>query len=169
VAQHPLDPRSRSPAADCQPLASLSQPDLWSYLSGAANIFAVSIIAALQGHDRHSGAGQAADLYEGTDKRILKLLDNRPRKGLHAESALCWPRRWAMLASNISGGSCGAARFTSRPASPGARATTRTIQSKPPMLLASTSPRPRRPLCHALTRSPRSRPWSERRLSQVAQ
>lgn len=27
------------------------------------------------------------------------------------------------------------------------------------MLLASTSPRPRRPLCYAWTRSPRSRPW----------
>jgi hypothetical protein len=32
------------------------------------------------------------------------------------------------------------------------------------MLLASTSPRPRRPLCYAWTRSPRSRLWSERRV-----
>src|SRR6266700_1704829 len=35
---------------------------------------------------------------------------------------------------------------------------------KPPMLLASTSPRLRRPLCYAWTRSPRSRPWNERRV-----
>src|SRR5882762_688272 len=43
------------------------------------------------------------------------------------------------------------------------------LQDKPrpgkqPMLLASTSPRPRRPLCYAWTRSPRSRHWSERRV-----
>lgn len=69
-----------------------------------------------------------------------------------------------MLTSNMSGGSCAATRLTSRLASPGARAPTRTLQPKPPLLLASTSPRPRRPLCYAWTRSARSRPWSERRV-----
>jgi transposase len=44
-----------------------------------------------------------------------------------------------------------------------ARATTRTSRPKPPMLSASTSPRPRRPLCYAWTKSLRSRLWSERR------
>src|SRR5712672_4141052 len=52
-----------------------------------------------------------------------------------------------MLTSNMSGGSCAATRLTSRLASPGVRATTRTLRPKPPMLLASMSPRPRRPLC----------------------
>jgi hypothetical protein len=99
-----------------------------------------------------------------TDKRILKLLDKPPPKGLRAGPALCWPRRWAMLTSNMSGGSCAATRLTSRLASPGARAPTRTLRPKPPMLLASTSPRQRRPLCYAWTRSPRSRLWSERRV-----
>jgi hypothetical protein len=33
------------------------------------------------------------------------------------------------------------------------RATTLTLRPRPPMLLASTSPRPRRPLCYAWTRS----------------
>ena len=40
---------------------------------------------------------------------------------------------------------------------------TRTLRPKPPMSLASTSPRPRRPLCYAWTKSPRSRLWNERR------
>lgn len=56
-----------------------------------------------------------------------------------------WPRRWAMLTSNMSGASCAATRWTSRLARPGARATTRILSPKPPMLLASTSARPRRP------------------------
>src|SRR6476646_1096964 len=62
-----------------------------------------------------------------------------------------------MLTCNMSGGSCAATRLTSRLASPGARATTRTLRPKPPMLLASMSPRPRRPLCYAWTKSLQSR------------
>ena len=62
-----------------------------------------------------------------------------------------------MLTSNMSGGSCAATRLTLRLANPGAKAPTRTLWPKPPILLASTSPRPRRPLCYAWTRSPRSR------------
>ncbi|MGY4327357.1 hypothetical protein ACVWWG_001774 [Bradyrhizobium sp. LB7.2] len=62
-----------------------------------------------------------------------------------------------MLTSNMFSGSCAATRLTSQLASPGARATIRTLRPKPPMLSASTSPRPRRPLCYAWTRSPRSR------------
>src|SRR5246127_1624313 len=42
----------------------------------------------------------------------------------------CWPERWAMLTSNMSGGSCAATRLTSRLASPGVRATTRTFTAK---------------------------------------
>ena len=91
---------------------------------------------------------------KATDKRILKLLDKPPPH--------CWPRRWAMLTSNMSGGSCAATRLTSRLASLGVRATTRTLRPKPPMLLASMSPRPRRPLYYAWTKSLRSRLWSER-------
>ena len=59
-----------------------------------------------------------------------------------------------MLTSNMSGGSCVATRLTSRLASPGVRATTRTLRPKPPMSLAFTSPRPRRPLYYAWTRKP---------------
>src|ERR1700737_3695919 len=100
---------------------------------------------------------------KATDKRILRLLDKPPPRGLHAGPVPCWPRRWAMLTSNMSGGSCVATRLTSRVASPGVRATTRSFRPKPPMLLASMSPRPRRPLCYAWTKSLRSRLWSERR------
>ena len=46
-----------------------------------------------------------------------------------------------MSTSNMSGGSCATTRLTSRPASPGARAMTRTSRPKPPMLSASTLPR----------------------------
>ena len=100
---------------------------------------------------------------KATDKRILKLLDKLPRKDLRAGPALCRPRRWAKLTSNMSGGSCAATRLTLRLASPGARATTRTLRPKPLMLSASMSLRPRRPLCCAWTKSLRFRPWSERR------
>jgi hypothetical protein len=43
------------------------------------------------------------------------------------------------------------------------RATIRTLPPRPPMLLASVSHRPRRPLCCAWTKSLRSELWSERR------
>src|SRR3974390_1311505 len=101
---------------------------------------------------------------KATDKRILKLLDNRRQTGSHAGPGPCWPGRWAMLTHNMSGGSCAATRLTSRLARLGVRGKTRTLRQKPPMLSAFTSPRRRRPLCYAWTRSPRSRLWSERRV-----
>ncbi|MEY9745551.1 hypothetical protein ABIF65_004925 [Bradyrhizobium japonicum] len=58
-----------------------------------------------------------------------------------------------MSMSNMSGGSCAATRLTWWLASPGARATTRTLRPKPPMLSASMSRRRRRPLCCAWTRT----------------
>ena len=118
----------------------------------------------LEGLKDKSRPGKQPIYTKTTDKRILKLLDKPPPQGFARWTALCWPRRWAMLTSNMSGGSCAATRLTSRLASPGARAPTRTLRPKPPMLLASTSPRPRRLLCYAWTRSPRSRLWSEHRV-----
>ena len=100
---------------------------------------------------------------KATDKRILRLLD-KPR-----------PAGFARWTGPLLAGALGDVdvqyvwrflrntRLTSRLASPGVRATTRTLRPKPPMLLASMSPRPRRPLCYAWTRSLRSRLWSERR------
>ena len=100
---------------------------------------------------------------KATDKRILRLLDKPPPEGF---------ARWT---GPLLAGALGdvdvqyvwrflrATRLTSRLASPGVRAMTRTLRPKPPMLLASMSPRPRRPLCYAWTRSLRSRLWSERR------
>jgi Pantoate-beta-alanine ligase len=82
---------------------------------------------------------------KATDKRILKLLDKPALQGFGAKPAVCWPRRSAMLTSSMSGGSAQPTKLTSRLASPGARAATRTLRSKPSMLLASTSPRPPRP------------------------
>ena len=98
---------------------------------------------------------------KSTDKRILKLLRRQP--GSPAGPGPCWLGNWTMSTSNTSGGSCAATRSTSQPASPGVRVTTRTLRPKPPMLLGSMSPRPRRPSCYASTKSPRSRLWSERR------
>jgi hypothetical protein len=100
---------------------------------------------------------------KATDKRILKLLDKPPPEGF-AGPGPCWPGRWAMLTSNMSGRSCVAIRLTSRLANPGVRATTLTLRPKPLMLLASMSPRPRRPLSCAWTKSLQSRLWSERRV-----
>ncbi|KGJ64222.1 putative transposase [Bradyrhizobium diazoefficiens SEMIA 5080] len=100
-----------------------------------------------------------------TDKRILKLLDKPPPQGF---------ARWTgpLLAEALGDVDCPiclavpaqATRLTWWLASPGARATTRTLRPKPPMLSASMSRRRRRPLCCAWTRSPRSRLWSERRV-----
>src|SRR5271154_5671845 len=50
-----------------------------------------------------------------------------------------------MSTYNMSGGFCAATRSISPPASPGARATTRSLRPKPPTWLASMSPRPGRP------------------------
>src|SRR5471032_352838 len=99
-----------------------------------------------------------------TDKRILKLLDKPPPQGFARWTGpLLSEARWAMSMSNMSGGFCAAARLTSWFASPGVRATTQTLRPKPPMSLASMSPRPTRPLYYAWTKSHRSRLWSERR------
>ena len=76
-----------------------------------------------------------------TDKRILKLLDKPPPQGF---------ARWTgpLLAEALGDVDvqyvwrCAATRLTSWLASPGVRATIRTLRPKPPMLLASTSPRP---------------------------
>ena len=100
---------------------------------------------------------------KATDKRILRLLDKPPPQGFARWTGPLLAGDWAMLTSNKSGGSCAATRLTSRLASPGVRATTRTSRPKPQMLLASMSRRPRRPLCYAWTKSLRSRLWSERR------
>ncbi|AHY48725.1 transposase [Bradyrhizobium japonicum SEMIA 5079] len=99
-----------------------------------------------------------------TDKRILKLLDKPPPQGFARWTGPLLAEALAMSMSNMSGGSCAATRLTWWLASPGARATTRTLRPKPPMLSASMSRRRRRPLCCAWTRSPRSRLWSERRV-----
>jgi transposase len=95
-----------------------------------------------------------------TDKRILKLLDKPPPQGF---------ARWTgpLLAEALGDVDVQYVwRFlrSHKIDLAGARAPTRTLRPKPPMLLASTSPRPRRPLCYAWTRSPRSRLWSERRV-----
>ena len=90
---------------------------------------------------------------KATDKRILKLLDKPPPAGFARWTGPCWPGRWAMLMSNMSGGSCAITRSTLWFESPGARATTRTLRPRPPMSLASMSPHPARPLCCAWTKS----------------
>ena len=96
---------------------------------------------------------------KATDKRILKLLDKPPLEGF---------ARWT---GPLLAGALGDVdvqyvwRFlrSHKIDLAGARAPTRTLRPKPPMLLASMSPRPRRPLCYAWTKSLRSRLWSERR------
>ena len=100
---------------------------------------------------------------KATDKRILKLLESRLPPGTRAGRGLCWLGNLAMSTCNMSGGSCAATRSISPLASPGARATTRSLRPKPPTWLASMSPRQGRPSCYAWTKSHRSRPWKERR------
>ncbi len=46
---------------------------------------------------------------------------SRRRRDLGAGPDLCWPRRWAMSTSNMSGAACGTTRSIWRPANPGAR------------------------------------------------
>ena len=48
-----------------------------------------------------------------TDNRILKLLDKPPPEGFARWTGPCWPGNWAMLTSNMSGGSCAATKSTS--------------------------------------------------------
>ncbi len=63
----------------------------------------------------------------------------------------------------MSGGSCAATRSISPLASPGARATTRSLRPRPPTSSASMWPRQKRLSSYALMKSHRSRPWNERR------
>jgi transposase len=56
----------------------------------------------LEGLKDKPRSGKQPIYTKATDKRILRLLDNRHQKGLHAGPAPCWPRRWAMLTSNMS-------------------------------------------------------------------
>src|SRR6266480_4560196 len=56
---------------------------------------------------------------KATDKRILKLLDKPPPQGFARWTGPLLAGRWAMLTSNMSGGSCAITRLTSRLASPG--------------------------------------------------
>jgi len=55
---------------------------------------------------------QAPDLYEATDKRILKLLDKPPPEGFPLDRTPCWPDL-AMLIQYV-WRSCAATRLTSR-------------------------------------------------------
>src|SRR6266480_3224180 len=56
---------------------------------------------------------------KATDRRILKLLDKPPPQGFARWTGPLLAGRWAMLTSNMSGGSCAITRLTSRLASPG--------------------------------------------------
>ena len=98
------------------------------------------------------------------DKRILKLLDKPPPDGFArwtgpllagALGDVDVQYVWRFLRSH---------KIDLAARKSWCEATTRTLRPKPPMLSASMSPRPRRPLCCAWTRSPRSRLWSERRV-----
>ena len=98
-----------------------------------------------------------------TDKRILKLLDRPPPQGfarwtgpLLAEALgdVDVQYVWRFLRSH---------KIDLAARKSWCESTTRTLRPKPPMSLAFTSRRRRRPLCYAWTRSPQSRLWSERR------
>jgi hypothetical protein len=86
---------------------------------------------------------------KATDKRILRQLDKPPPEGFARWTGPLLAGALGDVTSNMSGGSCAATKSTSRLASPGVRAMTRTLRPKLPMLLASTSSRPRRRLCCA--------------------
>jgi transposase len=115
----------------------------------------------LEGLEDKPRPGKKPIYTKATDKRILGLLDKPPPEGF---------ARWTgpLLAQALGDVDVQYVwRFLRRHkidlASPGARATIRTLRRKQPTLSASTSPRPRRPLCFALTKSPRSRRWSVRK------
>src|SRR6187399_345473 len=67
----------------------------------------------LEGLQDRPRPGKQPIYTKATDKRILRLWTSRHRKGLRAGPGPCWPRRWAMLTSNMSGGSCATTRSTS--------------------------------------------------------
>ena len=100
---------------------------------------------------------------KATDKRILRLLDKPPPEGfarwtgpLLAEALgdVDVQYVWRFLRSN---------KIDLVARKSWCESTIRTLRPKPPMSLASLSPRPARPLCYAWTKSRRSRLWSERR------
>lgn len=96
---------------------------------------------------------------KATDKRILKLLDKPPPTGF---------ARWTgpLLAEALGDVDVQYVwRFlrNSKIDLVARKSWIRTLRPKPPMSLASMSPLPKRPSCFALTKSPRSRLWSERR------
>src|SRR4030081_908167 len=76
----------------------------------------------LEGLQDKPRPGQQPIYTKATDKRILRLLDKPAPEGFARWTRPCWPRRWAMLTSNMSGGSCATTRSTLWFASPGARA-----------------------------------------------
>lgn len=120
-------------------------------------------IMALKGC-RQARLGKQPIYTKATDKRILKLLDKLPPQGfarwtgpLLAEALgdVDVQYVWRFLRSH---------KIDLAARKSWCESNDPNLTPKPPMLLASTSPRPRRPLCYAWTRSPRSRPWSERRV-----
>jgi len=120
--------------------------------------------ARLAGLDETGHRGAAPKYGPAEQKRILAMLDQPPPEGYANWTAPLLARALGDVHEQYIWRFLRARKIDLSAASPGARATTRTLRPKPPMLLASTSPRPRRPLCYAWTRSPRSRPWSERRV-----
>ncbi len=101
---------------------------------------------------------------KATDKRILKLLDKSPPEGFArwtgpllagALGDVDVQYVWRFLRSHKI--DLAARKSWCESSDPN-------FTAKPLMLSASMSPRPRRPLCCAWTRSLRSRLWSERRV-----
>ena len=60
----------------------------------------------LEGLQEQPRPGRQPIYTKATEKRVLRLLENRRRKGLHAGAGRCWPGRWPTLTCNMSGGSC---------------------------------------------------------------
>src|SRR6202035_4968147 len=117
----------------------------------------------LEGRQDKPRPGKQPIYTKATDKRILRLLDKPPPAGF---------ARWT---GPLLAGALGDVdvqyvwRFLRNHKidlvvrKSWCESTTRALRPKPLMLLASISPRPRRPLCYVWTRSLRSRLWSERR------
>jgi transposase len=99
-----------------------------------------------------------------TDKRILKLLDKPPPEGFARWSGPLLAEAlgdvdvqyvWRFLRSH---------KIDLAARKSWCESNDPNFTAKAPMSSASMLPRPRRPLCCAWTRSPRSRLWSERRV-----
>src|ERR1700750_435865 len=117
----------------------------------------------LEGLPNKALPGKQPIYTKATDKRMQSCSISRLPRDTRAGLGLCWLGDFAMSTCHMSGVSGVATRSIWRLASPGARATTRSLRPKPPTWLASMSPRPRRPSSYAWTKSPRSRLWNERR------